>query len=147
MDVWKADEAVVATVRDLISKHHPHLAVVDDKIAVLFREKAAKAGGRVISGKSKKAASILKVLSPVDWEFIIELAADEWQDLNNYQRVALLDHHLCALQVGEDKKGNVKCSVRTPDVAFYKSEIERHGFWWHGGKAPEKTVIDDIFGL
>lgn len=148
MEVWKAKDEVMNTVRDLIAKHHPHLAAVDKEIAVVFREKATAVGDRVVLGKTSKAPSLLGVLGDTDWKFILTLAADEWTRLSEAERIALLDHHLCGCRVVEDEKTqNIKHFVMPPDVAFYREEVERHGFWRTGGTVPEANLITDLFGV
>jgi len=148
MDVWKAPADVMATVEDLIAKYHPHLATIVGQIAVLFREKAGKAGEHVVFGKSKKAPSLLGVLGDVDYKFIIEIAADEWQGLADGEKVALLDHHLCACRGTEDEQtGDMRFFLQPADVAFYREEVERHGFWRSkSGKTADADLIMDLFG-
>ncbi len=149
MDVWVADDEVMETVKELIANHHPDLIPVEKEIAVVFREKAAKGGDGIFLGKSKKAPPIIGVLFKTDYKFVIELAADEWQSLNNKQKVALLDHHLCACRVEEDSTtGGVKrCYIQPPDVSFYQDEVERHGFWRTGHHTPpDKTLVEKMFG-
>lgn len=140
MDVWKAKDDVRGQVTRLIANFHPMLAVYDDQIAVVFREKASKAGGQVVLGRTKKATPLLGVLGDVDYKFIIELAADEWGDLDLKQREALLDHHLCACRVEEDdKSGSTKFFIAPPDFVGYRGEIERHGIW-----RPDPSATDGI---
>lgn len=150
MEVWMADDDVMNTVSELISNHHPDLVQVEEEIAVIFREKATKSGEAVILGKSKKAPGIMDLLGTKKWKFIIEIADDEWRSLNNKQRVALLDHHLCSCRVelNEADQGVKKCYIQLPDVSFYKDEVERHGFWRSGRsfKPPEPDLIADLFG-
>jgi hypothetical protein len=132
MDIWKAGKDVMKQVQTLIANYHPHLALIEDEIGVIFREKASEVAGTVILGKTKKAPPILSVLTDkqFNYRFIIELGADEWQGLNNQQQTALLDHHLCSMLVEEDpNSGAVKCMIRPPDFVGYKGEFERHGMW------------------
>jgi hypothetical protein len=150
MDVWVAEDEVMESIKELIANYHPDLVAVEKQIAVVFREKASKVGDGVILAKSRKAPSLLGVLGDTDYKFVIEIAADEWKSLNNKQRLALLDHHLCACRTEEDQaSGEIKkCWVQPPDVAFYQDEVERHGFWRSGktNKPPEPTLIEEIFG-
>lgn len=127
---WKAGDAVLNVVRDLVADHHPNLATSLDEIAVIFKEKASRSGGVVVLGKSKKAPGILKLLGEADYKFIIELAGDEWMNLSDTQRQALLDHCLYACNVTYDEKsGDIKYGLRSPDFSFYKEEIQRWGVW------------------
>jgi hypothetical protein len=129
-DMWEAGADVWAIVQDLISKYHPNLALVDKSIAVIFRGKASKSGGQVVLGTSKKASSLFKVLGKNEYRFILEIAGDEWGHLSDEQRIALIDHLLCACKVEEDEKsGDLKLSIASPEVSFFWDELKRHGDW------------------
>lgn len=148
MEVWKANQDVREIVKKIITNHHPMLVVYEDQIGLIFREKASKAGGQVVLGRTKKATVLLGVLGDVDYKFIIELASDEWHELNTMQREALLDHHLCACRVEEDEKsGNVKFFIAAPDFVGYRGEIERHGIWRPDPEEGEPGVspIEELF--
>lgn len=144
---WKASDDVRALMRDLVAQHHPHLALCDDEIAILFKEKATQTGDVVVLGKTAKASELFGVLGDIKWKFIITLADDQWKMMSNPERVALLDHHLCGCRAVENKtNGNMAYSVVPPDVAFYKGEIERHGMWRTSGVPPTPALIEEIFG-
>lgn len=128
--MWEADSDVIAEVQSLIANHHPKLALVDKNIAIVMKAKASKSGGTAVLGKASRAPAILGVLGKDEYEFVLMIAADEWQTLTNNQRTALLDHLLCACSVEEEEgTGNVKCSIKTPDVSFFYDELKRHGDW------------------
>ena len=64
------------------------------------------------------------------YEFVIELGADCWNNLNEAQRLALLDHLLCFIGGEEDEKsGEMKYFLSTPDVYYFSEEVERNGSW------------------
>jgi len=133
--MWVAEDSIMTTIRDLIAKYHPDLAICDDEIAVIFKEKAGTVGDAVVAGKSAKAPKILGILGDIDYKFVITLGADVWQQLTDPQRVALLDHHLCACRAEENPQtGMIRFYIALPDVAFFKDEIERHGFWRTSGQ-------------
>ena len=48
------------------------------------------------------------------------------QSLNNKQKVALLDHHLCACRVELEDGDLRRCYIQPPDVAFFEDEVRRH---------------------
>jgi len=150
MDAWLADDAVMNTVKELIANHHPDLVQVEEQIAVIFKAKATKSGDAVVLGKSKKAPTVMSLLGTQDWKFIIEIADDEWGSLNNKQKVALIDHHLCACRVELDEQngGVKKCFIQPADVSFYEDEVRRHGFWRSGrtNKPPRPDLIAALFG-
>tara|TARA_B110000503_G_C6750074_1_gene251214 strand:+ start:27 stop:488 length:462 start_codon:yes stop_codon:yes gene_type:complete len=130
VDIWIASKDVTDVITTLIANFHPDLALISDEIAVLFREKASKSGGRVVLGKTKKAPSLLSLLGGKEYRFILELAADEWKTLDGKQQTALLDHLLCQCSVEEDEKsGDIKYTIKSPDLFFFSAELERHGNW------------------
>ena len=71
---------------------------------MVFREKAREVGGLVIAGATKKAPSLLSVLTDkkFNYKFVIEIGENAWMELDARQKKALLDHHLCAMQVEEN---------------------------------------------
>lgn len=144
-EIWKATDDIQDSVKKLVANHHPDLILAADEIVVLFREKATKKGGKVILGSSKKAPSILNILSDVECKFIIELAADEWVGLTSNQQTALLDHHLCAFQVEEDPKtGDVKYFIAPPDIGYYFDEYERYGDWRPKQEEEASVKVDTV---
>lgn len=146
-NTWLAGDEVTNTISDLIANFHPHLAVCDKEILVYFKEKAGHSGDVITPSASKKANPQLGLVSEVDWKFVIEIADDEWRAYTDAQRVALLDHALCALRVDEDQETHVlKYSIAKPDVFFYKGEIERRGFWRAQGSPKDENLILELFG-
>lgn len=151
-NLYRADNAVVDIMKELIGQYHPDLAPINQEIAVIFREKAAKRGGQVILGKSQKAPPLIGVLGDTEYKFILEIAADEWQGLSKSQRVALLDHLLCSCRALEDEeKGDIKYFIAPPDVSFFYDELDRNGDWRprpteEDGDAEKRTPIEEIFG-
>jgi hypothetical protein len=147
-DMWLAEQGVQDTMRDLIRKYHPDLALIEEEIAVIFKEKASVSGTVKIMSKTSKASPLINLLANgKKWTFVITLASDAWLELNPKQQVALLDHNLCSLRVEEGDDGKQKFSIAVPDVAFFKDEIERHGMWRTSGVAPTKTLVEEIFGV
>ena len=129
-DKWKAGPEVQDQISHLIGNAHPHLADIMDDIVVIFKEKCSRKGGRPILGKTSKAPAILSVLGEHTYEFVIELGADCWNNLNEAQRMALLDHLLCFIGGEEDEKsGEMKYYLSTPDVFYFSEEVERNGSW------------------
>lgn len=90
----------------IIPEHHPDLAAADVKLLFLFRDKAAKAGGKIVLGKAAKRAARDRFLSRIISDeqvidAIIEIAEDKWTALKPEQRRALVDHELCHLEVAK----------------------------------------------
>jgi hypothetical protein len=149
-DLWKAGDEVYKTVQTLIANNAnlAPLALVDEEILIVFKEKAGKSGDQVIAGKTAKANALLAVVDgEKDWKFVITLAADEWQSMGDTEREALLFHHLCACGCEENPEtGKTKCFVKLPDVSFYREEVENYGYWRTSGKTPEPNLIEELFG-
>lgn len=152
MERWKASKEVVDRMQALVREHHPDLVIVMDEIAIIFRETAAKRGGRVILGKASKANPLIAsgVISDEPWKFIIELPADEWEGLGNRKQEALLDRHLCACRAEENPKtAELKCSIAPPDVAYYWDELDRWGDWHprEEGDEDKPNIVDVLSGV
>lgn len=149
-DPWKAGPEVYALTQALIAKHFPMLAGMDDEILIVFKEKAPLNGDVAITGKTSKASNLLGLVSETAYKFVIQLAADSWQEMNGKQQEALLFHHLCACRAVENPEdGSLKTSVRIPDVSFYREEVEAYGFWRTTGcvdPPPPQDFITQLFG-
>ena len=130
MDRWKAGEEIQGQIKTLIGNAHPHLADICDDIIVIFKEKASCKGGKAILGKTSKAPALLSLLGEREYQFVIELAADTWNQLTDIQKNSLLDHQLCFIGGEEDQKsGEMKYHLTAPDISYFSSEVERNGHW------------------
>lgn len=146
---WKAGAEVYTTIKTLIASHAclKDLALCDDEILVVFKEKATVTGDVVIAGKTSKANDLLGLVQETPYKFVITLAGDEWLGMADQEREALLFHHLCACGVEEDPdKGEIRFFVRLPDVSFYRDEVVNYGFWRTTGATPTATIIAELFG-
>jgi len=147
---YKAGDEVYKTMQTLIANNAnlAPLAIVDDEILIVFKEKATKSGCQVITGTTAKANALLSVVSEGDYKFVITLAGDEWLNMTMSEREALLFHHLCACGVEENPdSGEMKCFVKRPDVSFFREEVEQYGFWRTSGATPEPDYINELFGV
>lgn len=149
-EMWKAGAEVYKTMESLIAKNKnlSNLALVDDQILIVFKEKASTSGEHVIAGKTSKANVLLGIVDgEKDWKFVITLASDQWAKMSDSDREALLFHHLCACGVEENpQSGTIKCFVKLPDVSFFRDEVENYGFWRTSGATPEPNLIQELFG-
>ena len=127
---WKASSSTHETIRDLIANHHPHLADIVDDIVVVFKDKASVKGDRPILGTTAKAPAILSILGEREYRFVLTIGNDHWTLLKECQREALIDHLLCFIGGKEDEKtGEMKYYMQTPDIFYFSEEEERHGNW------------------
>lgn len=145
MDKWQGGSDIQAKVKSLIGSAHPHLIDISDEIVVIFKEKASMKGKLPILGKTSKAPAILSVLGSKDWKFILEIPHDEWEGLAADQQEALLDHLLCYISGEEDEKsGEMKYSLTSPDISYFSEEVARRGHWRPNFLgAPEEENTDD----
>ncbi len=150
MNIWQAPTDVHDKVRELVGQHHPDLALVVDEIIVVFREKAGKRGGQVVLGNSRKVAALANAIGNTDYKFVLEVAADQWdQELTSRQREALLDHLLTACRCEEDPKtGDLKCSVAKPDISAFRENVERYGMWFPKDDPDDEDTspVEEMFG-
>jgi len=145
---YKAEQDIYDLMKDVVANFHPDLALVVDEIAIVVKEKASKAGGKPVLGKASKASELFGVLTDSNYKFILEIAGDEWLNLTNRQRKALLDSLLCACRAEEDPEdGSIKCQIAPPDVSYFYDELDRWGDWKPRpeSEGPESPLVR-IFG-
>ena len=151
VDIWKANDEIHAKVKELIGQNHPDLALISDEIIIVFRTKAGKSGGQVVLGTSKKVAALANAIGNTDFKFVIEIAADLWEnELGERQREALLDHLLTACRCDEDpKSGDFKCSVAKPDIMAFRENVERYGMWFPVETKEDEgpSPVEKMFGV
>ncbi len=150
MEIWKAQKAEHEILKGLINEHHGDLIDVQDKILILFKEKASVKGGVTTIGVTKKAPPLLaKGLVTKDnakYTYIIELGFDAWNMLSNRQKTAQLDHCLCAMAVTYDNEDFPKYGIKPADFSAYRGEIERWGFWHPACEEDSTDIVEKIFG-
>lgn len=113
----------------LLGVYHSELAAA--RILYVGVSEASKKGGRPVLGKVRKISGALEYLLNAD--FIIEIAFNEFNELSEAARNALADHLLERCFGEEDEKtGEMKWSVREPDVQEFQSILNRHGAWNEG---------------
>lgn len=127
-------EAVKEVATKLIAKYHHDLASAN--IVYLCRNKSSKAGGKPVPGNVKKASPMEKHIARSYFDageepdFFITVALDVWNDLQPNQRMALVDHLLTRCQAVEDEQtGEMKYTIRSPQVQEFAEVAERHGRW------------------
>lgn len=151
VDIWKANDEVHTKMRELIGEYHPDLALISDEMVIVFRDKAGKSGGQVVLGNSKKVAALANAIGNTAYKFVIEIAADQWEnELDSKQQEALLDHLLTACRCDEDpKSGDTKCSVAKPDIMAFRENVERYGMWFPVELKEEEgpSPVEEMFGI
>ena len=124
--VYGYSDSVEAIAKKLIPGNHSELASA--RIKYVCVNKGGKKGGKIVQGTAKKLAGAVQFMTDAD--FVIEVALDSWNDLNGNQRTALVDHLLeCCWGEEDEETGDMKWSVRQPDVHEFSSILKRHGGW------------------
>jgi len=115
----------------LIGMYHPELAEISSKIAILFKEKTSKSGGKYVLAKVVKAPPTISVLCKKEYIYLIYISDEAWGLMDESQQEALLDRCLCSIKIKTDKKAEeIKYLIVKEDVVAYKAELSRHGYWW-----------------
>lgn len=136
----------------LIPLYHKHLAAA--RIRYLFRIGGAwKTGGKDVLGKAAKLGTQQQFLSE-DFDAVVLIDADRWEELDPAQREALVDHELCHYVQATDKyeipimqpNGRPVLKLRAHDVEEFVEVIQRHGLWdidlVHAGKAIRQIPME-----
>lgn len=116
----KCTETVLNMAREMIDKYHPDLE--DAMIGFLFRDEAQMSKGKLVLAAAKKAPAWIQPYAEL--EFLIIIAEDEWNKMQDSRRMALIDHELshCTFRKGEPK-------IVGHDFEEFHHIIERHGLW------------------
>lgn len=124
-------EASAEIAKKLIKEYHD--GIVSANIKFLCRNKAPTAGGTKVPGTVKKASPMERHLCGGECDFIITICLDVWNDMDPAKRTALVDHLLTrCVGVEDEKTGDMKYSVRPPQVQEFPEIAERHGRWTEG---------------
>lgn len=119
----KATPNMMARVKRIAQTLHRRLDGA--KIAVITCDKAGSRGGKTILASASKPSAKMKPLLDAKYSFVITIAADAWEKLDNKQRDALIDHELCHCEYNE----KMEPALRGHDLEEFAEIIERHGFW------------------
>lgn len=134
----KAPE-VESVAEELIDKHHTHLS--NETIRYVWRDKHTMSKGKPQLVAARKISGLAGWLhrgyfadgDPDQFTdfFVIEVARDIWDRLDDEQRIALVDHALCHLDVEIPDQGDKdrRLLVRAPDVSEFTVIVQRHGMW------------------
>ena len=127
---------VSVLAQELIAEHHRHLDQVP--ILYVFRDVAGVSRGRRVIGRARRIVGLYAFLvalaagEPAEDDepdtpafFVMEIAADWWDEATPAARRALVDHELCHFDVDEDGV----LSLLAHDVEEFAAVVARHGIW------------------
>ena len=121
-----------AILEDVRYKWHRDIA--EACIGIAWRENLeADKDGHIILGKCVKASDLQRELA--EYDFVILLNHDSWDDFSDEQKRALIDHELChaAPSMDEDnamkrdERGRPVWRTRKHDIEEFQSVVEHHG--------------------
>lgn len=122
----EATDTVGSIAGGLIPNYHPELSTA--RMNYVFVSEASKKGGIELLGRVKKVSGFLEWV--LESDFLIEIPMDKWNELEEHQRTALIDHLLERCTGEEDEKtGEMRWRLREPDVQEFSSILDRHGAW------------------
>lgn len=124
--VYGNAESVETLAKNLIPMYHPELATA--RVKYVFVDKASTKSGKPVYGKVRKVSGVMEFL--IESDFMVEVALDQWNEMSEQMRTALVDHLLERLTGEEDdKSGEMKWAMREPDVQEFAAILRRHGAW------------------
>jgi hypothetical protein len=113
----------------LIPNYHPELA--EARILFVFVDKAGMKNGRELHGKAQKVSGLWEWA--LEKDFVIQIALDKWNTLEELQRTALVDHMLeCCTGEEDEDSGETKWKIRDPEVQEFATILQRYGAWHQG---------------
>ena len=126
MDFWYA-ESVEAIAKELIPKYHSHLATAS--IKYIFKEKSSNVGKKVKLSSEYKLSDKMKFLTG-GIDFLIEIGADQFNQMDEETKISMVDHSLTHL-FGEESEetGEMEWSIRSHDAEEFSEILARRGCW------------------
>lgn len=112
----------------IVNNHRNDLA--NAKIVTMWRRgkwsSKQKDTWAAVKKVSRETAAMLD--RPAD--FLLTVNRDVWENLDESQRIALIDHELCHCRRGDDDKaGNPKWELIGHDIEEFYPILRRHGAW------------------
>ncbi|MBX3004535.1 MAG: hypothetical protein KF821_01760 [Anaerolineales bacterium] len=133
-----APNEAVGLVERLAEKH----GLDELRIGVLMRDEAAVVKGREVWAKAYKPPAWAPAFG-LDYDLLVELAANKWNVLDRHQREALVDFALCHVQADYDeKKGITVYKMVAPDIQAFSSNLQEYGLWYPTAHLGSSTFED-----
>lgn len=134
----------------LIPEFHPHL-VDNIRIDYVFSDKTTKKGTKEVWGTMRKISALNAYLASdenskehgvTDSFFVMVISEPVWNNLDDSQRKALVDHELCHAKVDIDDDGNYKLKIVPHDMEEFQEIVKRHGLWAEDVRAFAAAATD-----
>jgi hypothetical protein len=119
---------------DLIMDYHPHLEQARVALAWRYGWTSDK-DGRLILGQCRKASDLDREFREFDAVILLNREVWEEESFTAAQKLAVIDHELCHLQLSEDKdgdpirdeRGRLVYRLRKHDLEEFRDVVNRHG--------------------
>lgn len=119
----EATTEVIDRAYSIIKHFHPELLAEEITIAFVMRSEAQHSQTRTVLAQTSKVPD--KFRPYVDYDILIWIAEDEYSEMDDNRRDALIDHELCHIGV----TGDGKIYMRSHDFEEFQEIIERRGAW------------------
>lgn len=94
-----------------------------------------KTRNKTVLAKIKKMSALEQALTwdenEHNYELMVIVNETTWLAMSESQRVALLDHEFCHVEMEEKEDGSRKLAMVGHDVEEFAAVIKRHGLWKH----------------
>ena len=128
--MYKLAPEVEEVAKPLIDSYHRHL--LEAKVTFVFRDRAWKKGdGRTVLGKAAKRNELDELLSERKEDFVIMIAEEKWNDMDDDHRKSLVDHEICHCGVVVDQAGEKKWIIRDHPIQEFPENLARFEFRRH----------------
>ena len=104
------------------------------KILYLFRDKPFKVSGTIVPGVVRKVPDYIEHVC--DYKFAIIIGLPTWNDYNENQRLASIDHLISMIHTQENENtGDITFKIVKPPVQEFPEVVARNGLW-------NDTIVD-----
>ena len=127
MSDWnEAPIEVINIAENIINKYHPELLKFNIAFVMKSEEKFKKKPYQKWAQASKIPAKLSAFL---EYDFLIWIQEEIWEDLTDEQKRALIDHELSHCGEHENSNGGVYPALIPHDFEEFSGVIKRYGLW------------------
>lgn len=122
-------ESVESIAKSIMQTCHADLLTAH--FLYVFVEKASKKSGRFVAATIKKASPsetyLFNLHTGNSLDFIMIVALDQWNDMDEATRRATIDHVLCRCVVVVNDDGSRVYNLQEPTIQEFPEILRRHG--------------------